>query len=313
MASTPAIDWNVDTTSSLVSIGDRKLYLLVQGPPRAPGEPVVVVEAGMGDDHRTWLAVSSLVSKFARIYTYDRAGANKSKAFPDPNPRTAGAMARDCSDLLAAAKVPGPYVVVCHSYGGLIAREFLSLQGEQVAGMVFVDTNTERTRGEIEMPMESFGAVAETLDYYEITGLNRHHKIDPEVWASVKGDSGASEQENAGVEVSMKELAEKKQFERQVMGERPVVVIRGDTPRDMRTFYEAAVKAGKGSEEDRRKILKMVEALEAKDEGLQREQLKLSSRARFVQTEKSGHNVQLTEPEVITAEIEKVLKEVIRG
>lgn len=310
MASETEIDWNVDETSSPVSIGERKLFLRAQGPPRIPGQPVVVIEAGMGDDHRTWLAVSLLVSKFARIYTYDRAGANKSKAFPDPNPRTAGAMAKDLSSLLAAAKIPGPYVVACHSYGGLIAREFLALKEEQVVGMVFVDTNTERTSAEIPMPFESFGAVAGDLDYYEITGLNRDCKIDPEVWAGVKGDSGASEQERAGEEVSVRELKEKRQFERQVMGERPVVVIRGNTPRDIRMFYEAAVEKGNGSEEDRRKILKMVESLEEKDEGLQKEQLKLSSSARFVQAEKSGHNVQLTEPELVAAEIEKVLKEI---
>lgn len=123
-------------------------------------------------------------------------------------------MAKDLSDLLAAAKVPGPFVVACHSYGGLIAREFLAWRTDEVMGMVFVDTNTERTGKEIAMPMESFGAVAGELDYYEITGLNSDHKIDPEVWKEIKGDAGASEQERAG------EVTEKKQLERQVMGDR---------------------------------------------------------------------------------------------
>ena len=83
--------------------------------------------------------------------------------------------------------------------------------------MVFVDTNMERKSKEIPMPMESFGAVASELDYYEITGLNRDHKIDPEVWKEIKGDAGASEQERAGEVPSISELAEKKQLERQVM------------------------------------------------------------------------------------------------
>ena len=69
------------------------------------------------------------------------------------------------------------------------------------------------------------------------------------------------------------------------------------------------MEKGNGSE-DRGKILQMVEALEEKDEGLQREQMKLPSKARFVQAEKSGHNVQLTEPELVAGEIEKVLNEI---
>jgi pimeloyl-ACP methyl ester carboxylesterase len=264
----------------------------------------------MGDDSRSWTTVSTLVSKFARIYTYDRAGANKSREYPGPNPRTAAAMASDLSLLLAAASIPGPYVVACHSYGGLIAREFLALREEEVVGMVFVDTNTERTSKEVPMPFEAFGVVAGELDYYEITGLNRDQKLPAEIWASMKGDAGASEQEREGIKASIEELASKKQFEQQAMGDKPVVVIRGNVPRDLRLFYEAAVERGIGSEEDRGKIWKMVVALEEKDEGLQMEQLKLSSRAQLVQAEKSGHNVQITEPEVVAAEITKMLKEV---
>jgi pimeloyl-ACP methyl ester carboxylesterase len=310
MASSSPINWDVDEASGLVSIGDRKLCLNVAGPPRDDGQPVVVVEAGMGDDSRSWTTVARLVSKFARIYTYDRAGANKSEIYPGPDPRTASVMAKDLADLLAAAKVPGPYIVVCHSYGGLIAREFLDLQGDEVAGMIFADTNTERTSQEIPMNMKAFGAIAGEVDYYEVTRMNRDHKIDPEIWASIKGSSGASEQERNGHDASVEELASKCQFERQVMGDRPAVVIRGNVPRDLRLFYEAAMEKGGGSEEDRKKVLEMVEKLEEKDEGLQREQLKLSTRARFVQTEKSGHNIQWTEPELVAAEIEKILEEI---
>jgi pimeloyl-ACP methyl ester carboxylesterase len=312
MAPSTSINWDVDETSALVSIGDRNLFLRAQGPPRVKGQPVVVVEVGAGDHSRSWSAVSSLVSKFARIYTYDRAGAGESKAHPGPDPRTAAVMAADLAALLSAAKIEGPYVVACHSYGGLIAREFLALQADDIAAMIFVDTNTERTSKEIDLAsvMPAFEALAGEVDYYEVTGLNRDQKLDPEAWASVKGDSGASEQERSGEAASVSELAVKKQFELQVMRDKPVVVIRGNVPRDMRLFYEAALEKGSGSEEDRAKILKGVERLEEKDEGLQREQLKLSIRGRFVQAEKSGHNVQITEPELVAGEIEKLLIEI---
>lgn len=74
-------------------------------------------------------------------------------------------MAKDLADLLAAAKVPGPYVVVCHSYGGLIAREFLALQANEVARMIFVDSNTERTSRGIPINIEAFSTIAGKVDY----------------------------------------------------------------------------------------------------------------------------------------------------
>jgi pimeloyl-ACP methyl ester carboxylesterase len=58
-------------------------------------------------------------------------------------------MAKDLCNLLDAAEVPGLHVVVYHSYGGLIAREFLALKEKDVVKAVFVDTNTSK---EIHLP-----------------------------------------------------------------------------------------------------------------------------------------------------------------
>ena len=174
----------------------------------------MVVEAGMRDDSRS----SSVVSKLARIYTYDHACSSKSKAHPGPNPHTAASMVADLSALLSAADIPRPYVVACHSYGGFIAPEFLALKTDEVVGMLFVDTNTERTNKEIHMPMEALGAIAGDVDSYKITGLDCDHKIDPGVWKGMKRDSGASEQEPAGEAASISELTAKNKFEHQVMG-----------------------------------------------------------------------------------------------
>ena len=45
--------------------------------------------------------------------------------------------------MLAAAGVAPPYVVVGHSYGGMVAREFARLYPEAVAGMVLLDASSE--------------------------------------------------------------------------------------------------------------------------------------------------------------------------
>jgi pimeloyl-ACP methyl ester carboxylesterase len=45
--------------------------------------------------------------------------------------------------VLIASREPGPYVLVGHSWGGLIARLFASTYPDEVAGLVLVDSASE--------------------------------------------------------------------------------------------------------------------------------------------------------------------------
>ena len=78
----------------------------------------------------------------------------------------------------------------------------------------------------------------------------------------------------------------------------------------MRGFCEAALDKTNGSEKGSVKFLKMVKALEVKDEMVEKEQSKLSSMSRFVQAMKSGHSIQITAPELVTIKIERVLEQI---
>jgi pimeloyl-ACP methyl ester carboxylesterase len=139
----------------LVDIGDhRKIYLDCSG----QGLPTVVLISGKGNRADTWStarpdalgqAVFPTIAKFTRVCAYDRPGtvgalaSEPSRSDPVPLPVTAAAGAADLQALLTAAKVPGPYVLVGHSMGGMIARLFASEYGSEVAGLVLEDALSE--------------------------------------------------------------------------------------------------------------------------------------------------------------------------
>jgi pimeloyl-ACP methyl ester carboxylesterase len=69
-------------------------------------------------------------------YSYDRAGHGSS----DPcDPWSLEGCIADLEAWLAAAQVPGPYLLVGHSYGGHIARAFAIAHPADVMGLILVD------------------------------------------------------------------------------------------------------------------------------------------------------------------------------
>jgi pimeloyl-ACP methyl ester carboxylesterase len=102
------------------------------------GTPTVVFESGMGASCLSWTLVRPQVAKFSRAVSYDRAGHGWSD--PARGPRTARQIAQDLLTLLDATGVPGPYVLVGHSFGGYVNRAFAHLYRDKVAGMVLVDS-----------------------------------------------------------------------------------------------------------------------------------------------------------------------------
>lgn len=118
----------------LIDIGGRRLHLRIAGD--GPG-PTVVFEAGFGGSSVLWSLVQQDVAKFARTCSYDRAG----YGFSDfgPFPRSGAQLAAELHLALAKAGLPPPYLLVAHSYGGLISRLFAWRHPRDVAGIVLVD------------------------------------------------------------------------------------------------------------------------------------------------------------------------------
>jgi pimeloyl-ACP methyl ester carboxylesterase len=119
----------------LVDIGDgRTLYLECIG----SGSPTIVLEAGFGSPSKAWVDVQETLGRITRTCSYDRAGLGSSLAIPGVH--DANDEIHDLERLLAAARIERPYVLVGHSYGGLLARLFARAHPDDTAGVVLVDS-----------------------------------------------------------------------------------------------------------------------------------------------------------------------------
>lgn len=161
--------------AGLVDIGGgRGMYLECSG----SGSPTVVLIAGKGNGAADWSevldpadpvhdadydalawgkgelrpsasAVFPWVSRFTRVCAYDRPGTRldgPDRSTPVAQPHSAGQAADDLHRLLAAAGERAPYVLVPHSYGGLVATLFARTWPDEVAGLVMVDAATPLIR-----------------------------------------------------------------------------------------------------------------------------------------------------------------------
>ena len=103
------------------------------------GTATIIVIAGLHADHRMWTPVLDSFARTTRTCIYDRPNLGSSPVRPVARVVTAGQHADELWALLVAARVPGPYVVVGHSYGGLIARVFTLRHLSRVAGLMLVE------------------------------------------------------------------------------------------------------------------------------------------------------------------------------
>jgi len=280
-AATPAPA--VGDVAGLVDIGGRSLYLECRG----SGSPTVILEAGAGNNGQIWdtialgpnsdeTAVLPGVAAFTRVCAYDRPGTRvgpgpeyASRSDPVPQPRTAADVVADLHALLAAADVPGPYVLVGHSYGGLVARLFASTHPDEVAGLVLVDAAHE--------------------DYYAAA----RSLMTPDQWAAWLAappefaDDAASERND--VTASSEQMREAATAS--PLRPMPLVVLTRSRPLEFPAGFPA-------------------DALEAAWRPRQDELVSLVPDARLVVAERSGHYIQIDEPEMVIEAVRQVVEAV---
>ena len=120
----------------LIDVGGWRLHLHCTGEAK-PGDPTVILEAGLGDFSVEWSLVQLRLATFVRVCSYDRAGTGWSDL--GPHPRTMNQVAYELHTLLEKAAVRPPYVLVGHSCGGWLVRVYTSRYRSDVAGMVLLE------------------------------------------------------------------------------------------------------------------------------------------------------------------------------
>jgi pimeloyl-ACP methyl ester carboxylesterase len=144
-----------DGIAGLVDIGGREIYLECRG----EGSPTVILQSGFRNNAMVWSQdpaetgasmVMPALAEVTHVCAYDRPGTigfavdALSRSDPIPMPQSPELVTADLHALLEAADVPGPYVLVGHSFGGVFVRDYADTYPDEVVGMVLVDAWPEQ-------------------------------------------------------------------------------------------------------------------------------------------------------------------------
>lgn len=129
------------------------------------GSPTVVLTAGLGGWSWVWYRIQGPLSRKTRVCAWDPAGLGFSS--PSAEPQDAIHQTEDLEKSLEAAHVNGPYVTVAHSAGAYIAIRFADQHREAVVGMVLVDPaipDQDAVRQRVAAKFAAFGAAAPEVE-----------------------------------------------------------------------------------------------------------------------------------------------------
>src|SRR5215208_7646502 len=117
-------------------VAGHSLYLRCVG----SRSPALILFNGLGERTPSWAWVQGDVARQTRVCTFDRAGQGWSGK--GVGQQDAHQLSADVRGLLAAANVPGPYVLAGHSVGGAYALAYAMEYPKNVAGVALIDSAT---------------------------------------------------------------------------------------------------------------------------------------------------------------------------
>lgn len=288
----------------LVDIGGYRLHIHCEG----EGNPTVVMDAGLGNPGMVWAYVQPDVAKKTRVCVYDRAGLGWSD--PSPRERSAGVMVDELRLLLDRAHIEGPYVLVGHSFGGMILRLYTHTYPKEVVGLVLVDsyryTQMEENpqfygRGNPVIPLAllalnlwvSSGIPALNPSWLPVLDMDKLPREDLDVYRDLFAADPKSVRE-ARAELALLEKSNEDEKSARIasLGNIPLIVLsHGLVDSDLPDF-------------DGAKHLEDAEKFWLAD---QAQLASLSPNGRLIVASESGHYIQFDQPDLVLSAIEQVI------
>jgi pimeloyl-ACP methyl ester carboxylesterase len=246
-----------------------------------------MLEAGTGDLAEIWSlppfgpgrAILPAVARFTRVCAYDRPGTyllpdQLSRSDPVAMPRSVRDIVRDERALLRSARVPGPYVLAGHSFGGMASRLYATTHPRRVAGVVSIDAQNEHFAAAYKRLLTPEQYTAAVLNPGPPPGLEHYsdvERLDLEV--------SAAQTRQAQADTPMHRM--------------PLVVL----------SHSRTIPNPFGFPPDW-----PIAALERAFQASQDELAELVPGARHVIATNSGHYIQLDQPKLVTRAIRSVVK-----
>jgi pimeloyl-ACP methyl ester carboxylesterase len=120
----------------IIAIPNGRMHVKQMG----DGFPAVVLEAGIAASTLNWSLLQPLLAQKTATYSYDRAGfgwsvaTNRECSLP--------AIVNNLHATVTALDLPRPYILVGHSFAGLILRDYSLRFPDEIAGIVLIDPLT---------------------------------------------------------------------------------------------------------------------------------------------------------------------------
>lgn len=283
----------------MVDIGGYRLHMHVEG----EGTPTVILDSGAGGIGLAWELIRPAIAKVTRVVTYDRAGLGWSD--PSPKSRKADVMAEELHAMLVNANIPAPYILVGHSLGGPVARQFAAKYPNEVAGLVMVDSAHEQQmkhfpEAMVKMAnsmkgmmgvMKSMGKLGIFALKPSLIAIGDNGKLTKEVVAQMQGVMASSNSHAQALVAESESVYAAETQPVSTLGDLPLTVISHGQ------LDANAVPPSLGQQ--------VRDEYEAAWQKLQVEIVSLSTRGRRIVAERSGHNVIFDQPEIV---IESILE-----
>jgi pimeloyl-ACP methyl ester carboxylesterase len=271
------------------------------------GSPTVIMEGGIGADWLTWQRVQPELAKVTRVCSYDRAGMGWSDWRPGAH--DALATATRLNQLLQAAGMTGPFVLMGQSAGGLYVREYQAKYPQTVIGLVFVDATPPESFARIpgnRISAADWRKLQRQLFWQKlevVTGISRvlgncrgktPHGLEAyEGWVKAKACRpsllGGVLLELGDFEKSGEEVGQTESF-----GTLPVLIISQDPERSKPGWSAQEIAANP-----------IWNSLQENLKGLTTHSCRIIAKT-------SGHHIELDRPDVIVAAVKKMILE-LRG